>query len=61
MLLESCEDYMINRKVAQGIIKDVQTAVSNWEALAKQLQIPQREQAMFKDRFKLNLNYNESI
>lgn len=61
VLLESCEDYMINRKVAQGIIKDVQTAVSNWEALTKQLQIPQREQAMFKDRFKLNLNYNESI
>lgn len=61
VLLESCEDYMINRKVAQGIIKDVQTAVSNWEALAKQLQIPQREQAMFKDRFKFNLNYNESI
>lgn len=61
VLLESCEDYMINRKVAQGIIKDVQAAVSNWETLAKQLQIPQREQAMFKDRFKLNLNYNEGI
>lgn len=61
VLLESCEDYMINRKVAQGIIKDVQAAVSNWEVLAKQLQIPQREQAMFKDRFNLNLNYNESI
>lgn len=61
VLLESCEDYMINRNVAQGIIKDVQAAVSNWEVLAKQLQIPQREQAMFKDRFKLNLNYNESI
>ncbi len=28
------------------------------KALAKQMQIPQREQAMFKDRFKLNLNYN---
>lgn len=61
VLLESCENYMINRKVAQGIIKDVLAAVSNWEALAKQLQIPQREQAMFKDRFKLNLNYNEGI
>lgn len=61
VLLESCEDYMINRNVAQGIIKDVQAAVSNWEVLAKQLQIPQREQAMFKDRFNLNLNYNESI
>ena len=61
VLLESCEDYMINRKVAQGIIKDVQTAVSNWKVLAKQLQIPQRGQAMFKDRFKFNLNYNENI
>ena len=58
VLLESCEDYMLNRKVAQGIIKDVQVAVSNWEVLARQLQIPQREQAMFKDRFKRNLNYN---
>lgn len=58
MLLDACEDYMINQKVAQGIIKDVQAAVSNWETLARQLQIPQREQYMFKERFKLNLNYN---
>ena len=58
VLLDACEDYMINRKVAQGIIKDVQTAVSNWETLARQLQIPQREQVVFKDRFRLNLNYN---
>ena len=58
ILLESCEDYMLNQKVAQDIINDVQAAVSNWEPLARQLQIPQREQAMFKDRFKLNLNYN---
>ena len=58
ILLESCEDYMLNQKVAQDIINDVQAAVSNWEPLARQLQIPQREQAVFKDRFKLNLNYN---
>ena len=58
ILLESCEDYMLNPKVAQDIINDVQAAVSNWEPLARQLQIPQREQAVFKDRFKLNLNYN---
>lgn len=58
VLLDACEDYMINRELAQGIIKEVQAAVSNWESLARQLQIPQREQAMFKDRFKLNLNYN---
>ena len=58
MLLDSCEDYMINKNVAQGIIKDVQAAVSNWENLARQIQIPQREQDMFKERFQLNLNYN---
>ena len=58
ILLESCEDYMLNQKVAQDIINDVQAAISNWEPLARQLQIPQREQAVFKDRFKLNLNYN---
>ena len=58
VLLEACEDYMINRKVAQEIIKDVQKAVSDWKSLATQLQIPQREQDLFKDRFKLNLNYN---
>ena len=58
ILFESCEDYMLNQKVAQDIINDVQAAVSNWEPLAIQLQIPQREQAVFKDRFKLNLNYN---
>jgi serine/threonine-protein kinase HipA len=54
MLLDACEDYMINKKVAQSIIKDVQAAVSNWETLARQMQIPQREQDLFKERFKLN-------
>lgn len=58
VLLDACEDYMINKKEAQGIVKDVQAAVSNWETLARQLQIPQREQDMFKERFKLNLNYS---
>ena len=56
VLLDACEDYMINRNIAQGIIKEVQDAVSDWESIARQLQIPPREQAMFKNRFKLNLN-----
>lgn len=50
VLLGACEDYMINHSVAQCIIKEVQDAVSNWESLARQLQIPAREQAMFRDR-----------
>lgn len=55
MLLDSCEDYMLNRSVAQQIIKEVQDAVECWKTLASRLKIPQREQAMFKDRFKLKL------
>lgn len=54
-LLDSCESYMIKKEVAELIIKEVQTAISDWESLAIRLQIPAREIAIFKDRFKLNL------
>lgn len=54
-LLDSCESYMIKKEVAELIIKEVQTAISDWESLATHLQIPAREIAIFKDRFKLNL------
>lgn len=54
-LLESCESYMIKKEVAENIIHQVQAAVAGWENLAVLLQIPAREVAMFKDRFKLNL------
>ena len=55
VLLDSCESYMINKEEAEIIILDVQAAVSKWENLAIQLQIPIRERNIFKDRFKLNL------
>ena len=55
VLLDSCERYMINKEEAEIIIHDVQAAVSKWENLAIQLQIPIRERNIFKDRFKLNL------
>ena len=55
VLLDSCESYMINKEEAEIIIHDVQAAVSKWENLAIQLQIPIRERNIFKDRFKLNL------
>lgn len=44
----------LNQK-AEIIIQEVQAAVSQWESLATLLQIPAREMAMFKERFKLNL------
>ena len=55
ILLDSCESYMIKREEAECIIQEVLSAVSQWESLATQLQIPAREIAMFKERFKLNL------
>lgn len=55
VLLDSCERYLIKKEIAANIIQEVQTAVSGWESLAVQLQIPVREMTLFKDRFKLNL------
>ena len=55
ILLDSSESYMIKREEAEIIIQEVQAAVSQWESLATLLQIPAREMAMFKERFKLNL------
>ena len=55
VLLDSCESYMIKKEDAENIIQEVQAAVSKWENLAIQLQIPGREIDMFKERFKLNL------
>ena len=55
ILLDSSESYMIKREEAKIIIQEVQAAVSQWESLATLLQIPAREMAMFKERFKLNL------
>lgn len=55
VLLDSCESYLIKKEIAVNIIQEVQTAVSGWESLAVQLQIPVREMTLFKDRFKLNL------
>ncbi len=35
ILLDSCEDYMLNRKTAQNIVSDVVEAVKNWRELAR--------------------------
>ena len=53
-LLDSCESYMIKKEMAKNIIQEVQSAVCKWKNLAIQLQIPNREMDIFKDRFKLN-------
>lgn len=47
ILLDACEDYMLGRKVAEGIIREVVNAVKDWRSLAIRLGIPRREMDLF--------------
>lgn len=47
ILLEACEEYMLNREVAERIISEVAVAVKDWRKIATHLNIPKREIEMF--------------
>ena len=47
ILQDACEDYMLGRKVAEGIIREVANVVKDWRSLAMRLGIPQREMHVF--------------
>ena len=47
ILLDACEEYMIGRKVADGIIREVVSAVKDWRNLAVRLGISKREMDVF--------------
>ena len=47
ILLDACEDYMLNRKTAKKIISEVIEAVKGWRELATRLSISKREMDMF--------------
>ena len=47
VLLDACEDYMLNRKVAEAIISQVIDGVKGWRQLAVRLGASQREREMF--------------
>ncbi len=51
ILLDSCEEYMLGRSIAEKIISDVTTAVKGWRVLTSQLGIPKRELDVFAHRF----------
>lgn len=51
ILLDSCEEYMLDKKVSTDIIQEVVSAVKNWKKLANQLQIPKSEMDRFSARF----------
>lgn len=47
ILLDACEDYMLNWKTAEKIISEVIEAVKGWRELAIRLGIFTREMDMF--------------
>lgn len=50
ILLDSCEEYMLNKKQSKDIIDEVVSAVKTWKTLAKQLRISKPEIDRFTTR-----------
>ena len=51
ILLDGCEDYMLNKETATKIINEVVTTIHYWRQLAIRLGIPKREMDIFSQRF----------
>ncbi len=51
ILLESSEEYMLDKKVSADIFQEVVSAVKSWKKLANRLQIPKSEMDRFSARF----------
>lgn len=57
ILLDACEDYMLDVQAAKQIIGEVVDAVRGWYGLAVQLGIPKREMDMFRSVFERNMDW----
>ncbi len=51
ILLDACENYMLNKETATKIINNVVAAIDNWRQLAIRLGIAKREMENFSQRF----------
>ena len=49
ILLDACEDYMLNRKIAEKIISEVIEVVKGWREMATRLGISKREMELFSE------------
>ena len=49
ILLDACEDYMLNRKTAEKIVSEVIDAVKNWRELAIRIGLFKKEMDMFAE------------
>ncbi len=47
ILLDACEEYMLNRNTAEKIVSEVVEAVKGWRELAVQLGLSKREMDIF--------------
>ena len=54
ILLDACEEYMLDAQTAKQIIGEVVDAVKGWHELAVQLGISKREIDLFRDVFERN-------
>jgi serine/threonine-protein kinase HipA len=53
ILLNACEDYMIDQKEAETIIGEVKQGITNWRITANLCQIPKSEQERFAQRIEM--------
>jgi len=51
ILMDSCEEYMLDRKQCSEIIQEVSGVVKSWKTMAVKLQIPKLEMDRFSARF----------
>ncbi len=54
ILLDACEEYMLDAQTAKQIIGEVVDAVKGWHELAVRLGISKREIDMFREVFERN-------
>ena len=53
ILLDACEEYMIDKKEAEAIVREVKHGFINWRITANQCQISKSEQERFAQRFEI--------
>ncbi len=56
ILLNACEEYMLDKVTAHRIINEVIKAVGGWKKIANRLQIPPSEINLFSSRFERYVN-----
>lgn len=58
ILLNSCEEYMLNQQVAKTIIEEVTETLKDWRTLAGKLGIAKREMNLFAEIFDSRIKFD---